>query len=693
MTLLDTNRPLPDRHAAMVAFLRGLQPDPSLTVDAWSDKYMVIPKSSGSNEAGPYRTSRTPHARAVMRALSANHPCKRVVVMGASQMLKTQVALNFLCSTIHQSPSNFLWLVPTGKLHKRASARIQKTFDAVPVVSTRVAKTNSRDAANNNDVKEYTGGALYIASAGAAANLSELPARYVVYDEIDRSEANIGGEGDPGELAEARQTTYERNRKTYYPSSPTIEGESPIQALYNRGTRTEAMAECIHCGHPQTLDFFKLIPSDDGKRVYYPCCACGGLHDEGDKTRMFQAGLWTDGVEGDGETESFNISAMFLPYGWLPWIGLWRQYQRAKEKLEEGDDAAMVTFYNTRLARCWSRTAESTQWEELKNRAEPYKLGTVPHGATILTAATDTQAHRLEFKVVGWGTDLEAWIVDYQVIHGDPSDATTWKRLDHLLASRYTHASGCQLSISAALIDSGGNHTQDVYNFTGPRKARNIYACKGHSKPNRPVISGKATIVDINHDGKAIPGGAMLWLVGPDTCKDYFHGRWPKTAGAGATHFSADLPDSYYKGLTAEVRVTVRKNGRATSVWTQKKGEPNEPLDLMNYNLAAAHYLGLHRYTPDQWHRLRETLIPSTGDLFAHAPPIAQPTQTPTQQPAQQPTQQPANHINTQTPAQQPPSTPTPHANPAQHPIQPATHHNPADWYHTTHNDNFSRDW
>ena len=625
MNLLSPNRPVDIERAAFIAFLRGLLPDPSLTVDEWSDQFMVIPKSTGSNEAGPYRTSRTPHARAVMRALSANHPCKRVVVMGASQMLKTQVALNFLCCTIHQSPSNFLWLVPTGKLHKRTSSRIDKTFAAVPKVTERVAKPGSRDAAYNNDVKEYIGGALYIASAGAAANLSELPARYVVYDEIDRSEANIGGEGDPGELAEARQTTFERNRKTYYPSSPTIEGQSPIKALYDRGTRREALAECIHCGHAQPLDFFKLIPSEDGKRVYYPCQSCGGLHDEGDKTRMFANGLWTEGVEGDNETESFNISAMFLPYGWLPWIGLWRQYQRAKEKLEEGDDASMIVFYNTRLAKCWSRTAEATQWEELKKRAEPYKLGTVPHGATILTAATDTQDQRLECKVVGWGEDMQGWIVDYQVIHGSPSDASTWARLDHILTSRYPHATGVKLGISAALVDSGGHFTQDVYAFTGPRKARNIYACKGHSKPNRPVISGKASIVDINHEGKSMPGGAMLWFVGPDTCKDYFHARWSKASGPGAIHFSVDLPDSYYKGLTAEVRITVRKNGRANSVWSQKKGEANEPLDLMNYNLAAAHYLGLHRFTPDQWRRLRESIIPSTPDLFTQPEPVAAP--------------------------------------------------------------------
>lgn len=143
------------------ALSTGLMPDLDLTVDEWSDKFMVIPKSSGSNEYGNYRTDRTPHAREIMRCLSDSHPCKEVVAMVASQMFKTQISLNWFGSTVHQSPSNFLWLMPTGKLHKRIAARIDKTIAAVDVLKERVAKPNSRSAINNIDTKEYLG-ALYL---------------------------------------------------------------------------------------------------------------------------------------------------------------------------------------------------------------------------------------------------------------------------------------------------------------------------------------------------------------------------------------------------------------------------------------------------------------------------------------------------------------------------------------------------
>ena len=101
------------------ALATALMPDPDIGVDEWSDQYQVIPKDSGAAEAGKYRTERTPHARTVMQCLSSSHPCKKVVVMGASQMLKTQVGLNWLMSTIHSAPSNFLWVSPSESLVKR----------------------------------------------------------------------------------------------------------------------------------------------------------------------------------------------------------------------------------------------------------------------------------------------------------------------------------------------------------------------------------------------------------------------------------------------------------------------------------------------------------------------------------------------------------------------------------------------
>lgn len=600
------------------AFARGLEPDPNMTVDEWSDEYMIIPKSSGANEYGKYRTSRTPHARHVMRALSDNHPCKRVVLMGASQMLKTQVGLNWFACSVHQSPSNFLWILPTGKLQKRTSTRISKTIEAVPQLKERVAAPRSRDSVNTLDTKEYVGGALTIVTAGAAANLSELPARRVLFDEIDRALQNVDGEGSPSALAEARQTTFERNRKTYYPSSPTIEDESAIAELFARGTQREALADCVHCGHAQPLVFERLQLSEDGQIAMYPCMECGAMMYETDKNRMFSRGAWSEGVAGDGETESYTISGMFLPYGWVSWLVLMKEYKAAKLKLDAGDDTLMITFYNTRLARLWARSKEKTKYEELMARAalSGYVLGTVPAGGMVLTAAIDTQNDRLEFKVVAWGEGMEAWVVDYQIVHGDPADEATWKRAAALAKTKYRHAGGELLEIDAMFVDSGGAHTQDVYNFAYTHRRDRVYAIKGASRPGRPIISSKPSIVDVNVRGKSEKRGGQLWFIGTDTAKDYLAGRWKISAGAGAVHFANNLPEDYFKQLTAEYRVIKYKRGHKVSVWDKKAGDRNEAGDLMVYNLAVAYHLGLHKKNENYWQNMRTRLNPANLDLF-----------------------------------------------------------------------------
>jgi len=572
----------------------ALEPDPSMTVDKWSDEFMIIPKSSGSNEYGKYRTNRTPHARAIMLALSDSHPCKRVVCQVASQMFKTQIALNWFAASVHQSPSNFLWLMPTGKLHKRIAARIDKTIDAVDVLRERVAKPKSREQQNNLDTKEYIGGALFIATAGASANLSEVPARRVAFDEVDRAEANVNNEGDPIKLAEARQTTFKHNKKAYYYSSPTIEGESKINELYKIGTQQHALAECIHCGAAQDLIFEQL--TDDSK---YPCTECGGLHDEPDKPKLFKNGLWSEPIQ-EGDTYSFTASAMFLPYGWTSWAELKEEYNQAVEKLDAGDETGMIVFYNTRLARCWERKKEQTSAIALQRRAEDYKLNTIPSGGYVVTASVDTQDDRFEYKAVAWGVGMECWVIDYRVIFGSPGDMDTRNKLDEVLKTKYTHESGAIVAVSAAFIDSGGHFTQDIYDFCRGKQFRHIYAIKGENTPSKPILS-KKTKVDVNAAGKYVKKGLSIWMLGTDTAKDLIMSRLSKTKGRGVIHFSADLEEDYYKQLTAEYRTTRVYRGRKVSSWGLKDGDRNEALDLMVYGFAAAYYLGLHKLTERQW--------------------------------------------------------------------------------------------
>ncbi|UDI94609.1 phage terminase large subunit family protein [Pseudomonas sp. IAC-BECa141] len=617
------------------AYFRGLKPDPDVWVDEWADEYMRIPRDSGAAEPGQYRTSRTPYAREPMRCLSPAHPCKRVVTMVASQLMKTQIALNWIGGLIHMAPSNILTLLPSLSLAKRVSSRISKTIKATPVLRKRVASSRSRDSRNTMDTKEFEGGSLYVTTAGSAANLAELSARYVYGDEVDRWEVDVGEEGDPIELAETRGSTFGRNAKFYFSSSPTIKGASRISDLFESSDQRYFYVPCPTCGHKQVLEWERLLYSKDYQLIHYHCAGpeCDVLIEEHHKGWMLANGEWIAHAEGDGETVGFHLNALYSPPGWMDWRTLARQYEKAKRAQAKGDLEPMQVFYNTRLAKVWDSAQEQTKADVLMDRArlESYGLGSMPSGSLMLTAAVDVQANRLELMVMGWGFGMERWVIDHKVISGDPADERTWAVLDDLLKARYRHPCGVGLAILATAVDSGGHHTDEVYQFCRMRRWRNIFAIKGASKPGRPVIAQRPSMVDVTWKGQTERHGAELWFVGTDTAKDWIYNRYPFPDGPGSLHFANDLPDDFFAQCVAERKVARYVRGHKRVEWIKGKAERNEALDLMVYCLAMAHYLGINRYQEHDWDRVRQALAQS--GLFDDAP--AQPVQAPRVEQAQ----------------------------------------------------------
>ena len=597
------------------AYFRGLRPDPDVWIDQWADEYMRIPRDTGAAEPGKYRTARTPYAREPMRCLSPAHPCKRVVTMVASQLMKTQIALNWIGGLIHMAPSNILTLLPSLGLAKRVSSRISKTIKATPVLRERVASSRSRDSRNTMDTKEFEGGSLYVTTAGSAANLAELSARYVYGDEIDRWEVDIGEEGDPIELAETRGSTFGRNAKFYFSSSPTIKGASRINDLFEGSDQRYYYVPCPSCGHMQTLEWERLHYSKDYSVVHYQCAGpdCDVLIEEYHKGEMLAQGEWRAHAEGDGETIGFHLNALYSPLGWMDWKSLAKQFEKAKKAQAKGDLEPMQVFYNTRLAKVWDAAQEQTKADVLRQRArlEDFTLGSLSAAVLMITGAVDVQANRLEFMAMGWGVGMERWVVDYQVVAGDPADERTWAALDELLKAKYRHPCGVGLGILAVAVDSGGHHTDEVYQFCRVRRWRNVFAIKGASKPGKPVIAQRPSMVDVTWKGQTERNGAELWFVGTDTAKDWIYNRYPFESGPGALHFANDLPDDFFDQCVAERKVARYIRGHKRIEWVKGKAERNEALDLMVYCLAMAHYLGLNRYKEHDWERVRQSLAQS----------------------------------------------------------------------------------
>lgn len=624
--------------------ISAARPDPELRVDEWAEQFMVLPKSSP--EPGPFRFDRSPPARRVHQVLSPGHPCKRVVAKVASQMFKTQTALNWIASIIHRKPRNILALEPTDTLVKRFSARVSTMIRNVPVLRERVSAAKTRDSRNTVQAKDFLGDAtLYINTAGSAANLAEVSAPYIYVDEIDRLDRNVDDEGDPVELAEARATQFANDCKFFYTSSPAIKGFSKIDELFAMGTQEVYHVPCPHCDHLHelVLEHFRYQRDPDTgymDRAWFVCPECGCEIDERHKTTMLpDVGMggqarWFATSTGDGETISFTLSAFYMPVGAITWLSLARQYARAKDRLQRGDHEGMQVFYNTRLGLSYQNTETTTTAKQLRDRAEPYAPRVLPDAALVLTMSVDTQGNRLEVQIEAFGPGMEHWVIDYIQLIGSPSEppetpGSVWARLDEIRRTPFMHASGGKpIMISAYGIDAGGSNTQDVYNYGAARKALNCTVLHGATRPNRPIMGSTPRRVDIEWGGTKTPGGVELWQVGTDVAKDYLFNRLPLTDGPGAMHFHDQLPSEWFDGLVVEQPRTRYIKGRAVRDYVKPNGARNEPLDLSVYNLAIAYQLGLHKWSALDWKRLREKLVPEnmTRDLFAPAalpaPPV-----------------------------------------------------------------------
>ena len=672
--------PHPDAITEIIqAAIAGVMPDEELRLDDWSERHVVIPR--GGAFEGPYRLSHTPYARRILQALSPGNSASIVVARVASQMLKTQIAVNAILGWVSAAPANILALEPTDGLAKRLSARIAKAIEACDAVRDKVAAPRSRDKRNTIDAKEFDGGTLYITTAGSDANLAEIPARYLFCDEIDREGWKAGDEGNRIRMALARLTTYEGISKAYLVSSPTIVGASEVDDWFELGTQEEYHVPCPHCGHLHTLirENFRWQCEDDESdvvvRAWFVCPECGSEIDEHQKTDLLPAvedggqARWVAKARGNGEVISVWLPAYYAPLGSITWKRLAGELLTATRAKERGDDGPMMVYQNTREGLSYEPGEVTSTAKQLQDRARAERLPArvVPDRALILTAFADTQDNRLEVVTEAWGPGMERWTIDRHIIFGNPSElpespTSVWAKLDQYRRTPFAHASGAVIYISAYGIDSGGHHMQDVYNYGGNREQYNCTITRGHTQRNRPIIASKPSLQDIDWNGRKVEGGVKLWMLGTDTAKDWIFNRLRLADGPGAMHWYADLELEAFEQLLVEKPHVRYTKGRKIREYIKPNGARNEMLDCAVGNLAMAFYLGLHRWSNLDWSRLRDNLIPLTADLFATAAaadlpkPEAQQITTPHQAGDAAPSEPPADPLPT---APTPPATTT----------------------------------
>ena len=566
------------------ALMEGLRPEQPLTVSEWADNHRRL-SSKASAEPGPWRTNRTPYLREPMDCLSSTSSVQRVVMMFAAQTGKTEAGANWLGYVIDHAPGPMLLVQPTVEMAKRLSKqRLESLITETPVLAEKIAPSRSRDSGNTMFAKDFPGGMMLLTGSNSATGLRSTPCRYIFCDEIDAFPSDVDGEGDPVSLAEKRATTFAR-RKILLTSTPTVKDFSRIEAEYERSDQRRFYVPCPCCSVMQWLKWPQLKwENNEPATAAYECEVCHERFAEIHKPAMLRKGEWRATAPSNGKTAGFQLSGLYSPLGWLSWADMVDDFLRAK-----ADAPMLKSFVNTRLAETWEEDfASKVSADGLLDRCEHYEAAMVPEGGLALTVGVDVQDNRLAISVWAWGREEEGWLLDHQEIYGDPSRQELWKQLDEVVLREWPHAVGPAIRPDVVAIDSGGHFTAEVYQYARERARQGVVAIKGQSQRGKPPI-GKGSKVDVNHQGRTLKRGAVVYLVGGDTVKTTLFGRLKHNEqGAGFLHFHMGTTGEYFEQLTAEKQVLrYNRGGFPTREWVKKPSARNEALDCLVYAYAA----------------------------------------------------------------------------------------------------------
>jgi phage terminase large subunit GpA-like protein len=566
-------------------------PPPELTVSEYADAELIV--VSGPLAGTRWQTAFAPYQRGIMDAF--HEPgVEIVVVMGSSQWGKTSTALNIVAYHCDHDPGPILVVMPTVDPMAKdfATNRLQPLIDASPRLSDTFSRRRQKDGSNTTLLKTFRGGFVATGGANSAASLAARAVRLLYLDEVDRFPHELPGEGDTMSIAIKRTTAYRTRRRILITSSPTLVGAT-IDTWHARGDQRRYYVPCPACGHMHPYEWKNVhwAKGPTGGRDGDPatarlhCPACAFAIDDAMRVALLSQGEWRaeHPERADRTIVSFHIWGAYSPLESLRDIVA--GFQKAHGEMRAGNRAEMHTWQNTTLGEpIEPHAGEGAEPDPLFQRREAYPSGVdVPAGGCLLTMGVDVQDDRLELLVVAWGPGEEAWIVDRDLIAGDPAGPAPWQELDRVLEGEYIHATGHKLMIAATCIDSAGHRTTEVYDYVARKAGRRVFATIGRDG-QRPIVS-HPTMRQWGRQQRKVP----LYTIGVDPAKALIMPRLLLTeAGPGFLHFPiADWANlELFEQLTSEVLVRKMERGVPVMVW-RKRRTRNEMLDCSVLALAA----------------------------------------------------------------------------------------------------------
>ncbi len=579
-----------------------LKPPDPLSLSQWANTHAVLSKET-SAQTGRFRSFA--YQDGIMDAIT-DPLVTQVSVMKSARVGYTKILDHVVGYFLSHDPSPILVVQPRVEdAEDYSKTEIVPMLRDTPTLAGITGDPKAKDSNQTILKKQFLNGAnLTLVGANSPGGFRRITCRIILFDEVDGyPSGGAGMEGDQIALGIKRSETF-WNRKIVLGSTPTVKGVSRIEKAYNDSDRRKFYVPCPHCGEYQVLEWggpdtpygIKWDKDADGNGLpdtaYYVCRYTGCVIRHNELAGMVKHGEWRATAPFTGHA-GFHIWSGYSLFPNAAWKYLVAEWLRVKD-----DPLMRQTFINTTLGETYEDRGEKALSEQkLSERCEVYSAE-VPDGVVLLTVGIDTQDDRFELEVVGWGRNEETWSIAYDVIEGDLETDEPWNRLDAYLKQIWRRADGRGFTVMAACMDSGGHHTQKVYEFAKERLGRRIWAIKGESArggkrspvwpTKKPTSRGKSQFRPI--------------ILGVNAAKDAIRSRLhieppePGEPAAGYMHYPVDRDLNYFGQLLAERSVLKTAGGQRYRVWEQLPGRANEALDCRVYAygaLCGLFYLGL----------------------------------------------------------------------------------------------------
>jgi terminase, large subunit len=571
----------------------GMRTPPRLSLSEWAAKYAYIPVEGN---ASPGKFEAYGYQNGLMDAVT-DPSVKLISVMKSARIGYTRCLDNIIAYFLHHDPAPILVVQPReGDADDYSRTEILPMVKDTPVLRDLVDGFRGKDPDQRLSKRVFKNGAsITFIGANSAEGFRRITVRVVAFDEIDSYPIEgAGKEGDQIALGIKRTETY-WNRKIIQGSTPKIIGASRIEKAWQESDQRRYHVPCPHCGEKQVLKWPNLrwdkaerpdlarpkwIGTHKPETAHFVCEVSGCIIEEHHKQWMIDNGEWIASQPFSGHA-GFHIWSGYSLHPNACWSEIVNEFLLKKDNPRE-----YQTFVNTTLGEPWEDRRERIEGSALLSRAENYGAENIPDAIRSLTAGVDVQDNRIEVQIIGWGERDESWVIDYEVIYGDPAQQTIWVEVDKCLLTKYHTDAGREVRIRAACVDIGGHHGNAAIQFCKARRGRNIYPIKGVGGP-RPVWPKRASITKLKE---------TIFSLGVDTAKDAIYGRLRiQKPGIGYIHFPVGeiFDEQYFEQLTSEYIKTMHdREGRPFRRWFLPEGRRNEALDTMVYALGAYHSFG-----------------------------------------------------------------------------------------------------